>query len=147
MTPDSDPRRPGVLLSIRARATSVLNDLQAYVVHSAFLPSFALSLLYLTVLSFNGQMVAYLLSIKFSSTSIGLLRTLSTSCELSATWLAPRTMDRIGAVRAGIWFLNWQIACLALAIGMLWARIPPEFASAGFLAGVVASRVGLWGLI
>lgn len=39
-----------------------LESLPYYLHHRAFLPSFALCLLHLTVLSMSGQMVTYLLS-------------------------------------------------------------------------------------
>lgn len=117
----------------------------SYIQHPAFLPSFSLSLLYLTVLTFGGQMVTYLLSLGFTSTSIGLLRTISTIFELSSTWLAPKAMHKIGAVRCGIWFLNWQIVWVVLAVLMLWVDVPQQYAVVGLLAGTIASRVGLWG--
>lgn len=90
-------------------------------------------------------MITYLLSNNFTSLSIGLLRTVSTIFELSATWLAPKVMSHIGAVRGGIWFLNWQILCVALALTMLWLDISPTYTSVGLLIGVILSRVGLWG--
>jgi len=117
----------------------------SYIRHPAFLPSFSLSLLYLTVLTFGGQMVTYLLSLGFTSTSIGLLRTISTVFELSSTWLAPKAMHKIGAIRCGIWFLNWQIVWVVLAVLMLWVNVPQQYAVVGLLAGTIASRVGLWG--
>ncbi|KAI5204067.1 hypothetical protein AUEXF2481DRAFT_32622 [Aureobasidium subglaciale EXF-2481] len=117
----------------------------SYVQHPAFLPSFSLSLLYLTVLTFGGQMVTYLLSVGFSSISIGLLRTVSTFFELSSTWLAPKAMHKIGAIRCGIWFLNWQIVWVVITATMLWVELPPKYAVVGLLAGTIASRVGLWG--
>ena len=116
-----------------------------YVRHHAFLPSMSLSMLYLTVLSFAGQMVTYLVATGMSSERIGILRTISTLFELSATWVAPKVMDRIGAIRAGIWFLNWQIACVALAAGVLWTDLTPLWKTVCLLAGVIASRIGLWG--
>ncbi|KAH0264953.1 putative Ferriportin iron efflux transporter, partial [Aureobasidium melanogenum] len=117
----------------------------SYIQHPAFLPSFSLSLLYLTVLTFGGQMVTYLLSVGFSSISIGLLRTVSTIFELSTTWLAPKAMHKIGAIRCGIWFLNWQIIWDVIAVTMLWIEVPQKYAVLGLLAGTIASRVGLWG--
>jgi iron-regulated transporter 1 len=117
----------------------------SYIQHPAFLPSFSLSLLYLTVLTFGGQMVTYLLSVGLSPITIGLLRTISTFFELSSTWLAPKAMHKIGAIRCGIWFLNWQIVWVMLAVVMLWIDVPQDYAVIGLLAGTVASRVGLWG--
>lgn len=118
--------------------------LHFYVKHPAFLPSLSLSFLYLTVLSFGGQMVTYLLSVGFTSITIGLLRTLSTILELSATWLAPRVMNKIGPVRGGIWFLNWQLGMVALSVIMLWVD-GSTWRVVGLLTGVILSRVGLWG--
>ncbi|KAF8415642.1 Ferroporti-1 [Terfezia claveryi] len=91
-----------------------------YIQHSIFMSSLAISILYLTVLNFSGQMVAYLLSIGYTSTQIGLLRTVS-----------------VGPTRAGLWFINWQMACIAVAASFSWAW--------GFIAGVILSRTGLWG--
>ncbi|RMZ07614.1 hypothetical protein D0860_05034 [Hortaea werneckii] len=123
-----------------------LRGLPAYVKHPAFLPSFALALLYMTVLSFNGQMITYLIAIGVSSGAVGVLRGVAALFELSATWLGPILMKRIGAVRAGIWFLNWQLACVGVACLFFWlpgtSRI---ILAAGTISAVVASRLGLWG--
>lgn len=115
-----------------------------YFHHPVFLPSLALSVLYLTVLSFSGQMVSYLVSVGLSSTHIGLLRTLSTILEISATWLAPKAMNHIGPVRAGLWSINWQLSCTAAAVGVIWTVHSPMIASLGLVAGVIMSRIGLW---
>lgn len=138
---DSPVASPGVSRHARQTFRSCI----LYIQHPAFLPSFSLSLLYLTVLTFGGQQIAYLLSVGLSSISIGLLRTLSTIFELSSTWLAPKAMHKIGAIRCGIWFLNWQIVWVVIAATMLWIEVPPQYAVLGLLAGTIASRVGLWG--
>ncbi|KAL7789675.1 Ferroportin1 domain-containing protein [Trichoderma afarasin] len=59
------------------------SDFYFYLRHRAFLPSIAGAVLYLTVLSFAGQMVTYLLSIGYNSTQIGIARTLSVVFEVS----------------------------------------------------------------
>ncbi|KAG9522139.1 hypothetical protein E4T50_13919 [Aureobasidium sp. EXF-12298] len=138
---DSPVASPGVSRHARQTFRSCIS----YIQHPAFLPSFSLSLLYLTVLTFGGQQIAYLLSVGLSSISIGLLRTLSTIFELSSTWLAPKAMHEIGAIRCGIWFLNWQIVWVVIAATMLWIEVPQQYAVLGLLAGTIASRVGLWG--
>ncbi|KAI7357194.1 putative Ferriportin iron efflux transporter [Hortaea werneckii] len=131
---------------VRGMMHTWLRGLPAYVKHPAFLPSFALALLYMTVLSFNGQMITYLIAIGVSSGAVGILRGVAALFELSATWLGPILMRRIGAVRAGIWFLNWQLACVGVACLFFWIpetrRIIP---AAGTVSAVVASRLGLWG--
>ncbi|KAI6908984.1 putative Ferriportin iron efflux transporter [Hortaea werneckii] len=123
-----------------------LRGLPAYVKHQAFLPSFALALLYMTVLSFNGQMITYLIAIGVSSGAVGILRGVAALFELSATWLGPILMNRIGAVRAGIWFLNWQLACVGVACIFFWIPETSRMILApGTVSAVVASRLGLWG--
>jgi iron-regulated transporter 1 len=105
----------------------------------------ALSLLYLTVLNFAGQMVTYLVSIGYTSTQIGLIRTLSVIFEMSATWLAPIAASRAGPIRAGLWFINWQLAWVLVAVIMFLNVPSPTFAASGLAGGVILSRLGLWG--
>ncbi|KAK9792193.1 putative Ferroporti-1 [Seiridium cardinale] len=110
-----------------------IDSLPFYFHQPAFLPSFSLSLLYLTVLSFSG-----------------IARTVSTIFELSATWIAPRMMKRIGPVRGGIWSLSWQMVWLAGSISWFFsdfhgAGTNSVLAGTGLAVGVALSRVGLWG--
>ncbi|KAK4557007.1 hypothetical protein LTR86_005988 [Recurvomyces mirabilis] len=115
--------------------------------HQAFIPSLALALLYLTVLSFSGQMTTYLLSAGLSTFYIGLIRSLSVLIELSATWLAPRLMSRISPARSAMWFLNWQILWLAGTVTFFWSWDGRReiVAAWGLAVGTIMSRVGLWG--
>jgi iron-regulated transporter 1 len=126
--------------------TNILAPWKAYVQNPAFLASFALSLLYLTVLSFASQMTTYLLTLGFTSTHVSLMRLGSVMFELLATCAAPWLMNRIGAVRAGLWFINEQLLSIALAIG-LWLMYAerPMLAGAVLVAGIAFSRPGLWG--
>ena len=124
---------------------SIFDALSFYFQNPAFLPSFSLSLLYLTVLSFGGQMVTYLLSTGYTSVHIGLLRTLSVGFEISATWIGPKAIARIGPIRTGIWFINWQVTCLAGAVVLFWGMGTPMLSATGLVIGVMLSRVGLWG--
>ena len=127
------------------RAKDALSSTLTYFRHSAFLPSFSLSLLYLTVLSFNGQLITYLLAKGVKSNVIGLLRGVSALFEISATWIAPGVIQRIGPVRSGIWFINWEICCVALACLFFWLDLNPTLAAVGTISAVIASRIGLWG--
>lgn len=128
-----------------AQIRSIYNAISSYTRHPVFAPSMALCLLYLTVLSFSGQMVTYLLSVGFSSVQIGVLRTLSIAIEISATWLAPIAMNRVGPVRGGLWFINWQILCIVAALGFFWVIYKASIAALALVLGVITSRVGLWG--
>ena len=109
------------------------------------LPSFVLSLLYLTVLSFGGQMITYLISAGYNSFIIALVRTVSVVFELSSTWIAPRLMKRILPARVGMWFLGWQMLWLGAAVVFFWAEPRPIVAASGLVAGTIFSRIGLWG--
>ena len=110
----------------------------------------SLSLLYLTVLSFSGQMITFLISVGYTSIHVGIIRTLSTAVEVSATWLAPYLMTRIGAVRGGLWSLSWLMMWLAAGTSWFFAdsysSTRNALTSATVLAICVAlSRVGVWG--
>lgn len=128
-----------------AQTRSIYKTVSNYMRHPVFIPSMALCLLYFTVLSFSGQLVTYLLSVGLFSAQIGVLRTLSTAIEISATWLAPIAMNRVGPLRGGLWFISWQISCIVGAFGFFWVTHTPSVAALELVVGVIASRVGLWG--
>ena len=124
---------------------SIYTALSTYIHHPAFLPSLALSLLYLTVLSFSGQMVTYLVATGFTSTNIGFLRTAAVILEISATFIAPFLMNKVGPLRGGLWSISWQLACTIGGLCFFWAFGSSRLvATLGLVAGVVLSRIGLW---
>jgi len=128
------------------RLREMLAPWQDFARSRVFLASLALSLLYLTVLSFGATMVTYLLHSGFTSLEVSYMRIGSVAAELSGTWIAPIIMQRIGPIRSGLWFLNWQFCCVA---GAAAAYVPWDSNSrlvAGCLViGVALSRIGLWG--
>ncbi|KAE8167447.1 Ferroporti-1 [Aspergillus tamarii] len=123
-----------------------VRDFASYFRHPVFLPSFAGALLYMTVLSFAGQMVTWLLSTGYDSMQVGIARTLAVAFEVLATWIAPWLMGRIGPTRAGLWLANWQIASLVAGISIFW-MFPnlPLISASGLVGGTIMSRVGLRG--
>ena len=121
------------------------DGLRFYFHHATWMPSFAASLLYLTVLSFSGQMIAYLLFTGYSSSQIGLLRTVTVAVEISATWIAPLFMCRIGTTRSALWFITWQMTCIAVGTNCFLLGRKPDIPTTGLIVGVLMSRVGLWG--
>ncbi|ETS00227.1 iron transporter [Trichoderma reesei RUT C-30] len=122
-------------------------DFSLYFRHRTFLPSMAGAVLYLTVLSFGGQMVTYLLSSGYSSMQIGIARTFAVIFEVLSTWVAPWLMGRIGAIRAGLWLSSWQVTMLAAGVCVFWTFQPgdPFVSASGLVAGTVLSRLGLRG--
>ncbi|KAG5651945.1 hypothetical protein H0H81_006829 [Sphagnurus paluster] len=141
----SSPSQGGWWQQLSTAVSTSFQDLDTYIHHRAFMPSFAGSLLYLTVLSFSGQMVTYLLSVGWTSAHIGIARTASVAFEISATWLAPEVMSRIGPIRAGIWFVSWQMTCLGLGAAVFWNAESRGMSAGGLVCGTILSRVGLWG--
>ncbi|KAK5290618.1 hypothetical protein LTR99_011019 [Exophiala xenobiotica] len=131
---------------LRDIMTKSATDFNLYFHHRAFLPSIAGALLYLTVLSFAGQMVTYLLSAGYSATQIGIARTLSVAFEVLATWVAPWLMTKIGPVRAGFWLGSWQVIMLVAGIAVFWMFMDePTLSATGLVGGTILSRVGLRG--
>lgn len=121
-------------------------DFRFYFHHRAFLASIAGALLYLTVLSFAGQMVTYLLSTGYSAIQIGFARTLSVGFEVLATWVAPWLMGKIGPVRAALWLSSWQVTMLIAGFAVFWVFIDdPAISASGLVGGTILSRLGLRG--
>ena len=132
--------------AVSSKIYKMISPWREYTASPVFLASLALSILYLTVLSFGAQMITYLLSAGFTSLQISLVRMIGVSIELSATWAAPILMRRIGAVRSGLWFINWQLGCIVAAVAVFEIYgSTTRIAGIGLIAGVLTSRVGLWG--
>ncbi|KAI1826361.1 Ferroporti-1 [Xylaria intraflava] len=121
-------------------------DFGVFFRHRAFLPAIAGALLYLTVLSFSGQMVTYLFSAGYTATQIGAARTVSVVFEVLATWVAPWLIGRIGPVRAGLWSSSWQLTMLVAGIAVfLVFDDKPLISASGLVGGTILSRLGLRG--
>lgn len=57
-------------------------------------------------------------------------------------------MRRIGPVRSGLWFINYQLLTVALAIAFFTLSTPttsPQIPALALVAGIILSRLGLWG--
>lgn len=139
-------KRTQVWSQVRVVVSKTIIDFGTFFRHRAFLPSFAGSLLYLTVLSFAGQMVTYLLSAGYSSTQIGAARTASVMFEVLATWVAPWLIGVIGPVRAGLWLSSWQLTMLVAGTAVfLVYEENPVLSATGLVGGTILSRLGLRG--
>ncbi|OJI95974.1 hypothetical protein ASPVEDRAFT_121933 [Aspergillus versicolor CBS 583.65] len=135
-----------LLRRISQYAQGTIEPWREYVRQPVFLASFALSLLYLTVLSFGPTMVTFLLHSGFSSLQVSGMRIGAVLAEISGTWVAPFLMDRIGPIRSGLWFLNWQFCTLAAGVAAFaFASDSPQLVAVSLIVGVALSRLGLWG--
>lgn len=132
---------------VRTVASTSAKDFGLYFKHPAFLPSFAGALLYLTVLSFAGQMVTFLVSAGYSSMHVGIARSLSVAFEVLATWVAPWLMGKIGPIRSGLWLISWQMLFLGAGMVVFWAcaKDRPVISASVLVGGTILSRLGLRG--
>jgi len=131
---------------LRATASNLVSPWIAYVKSPVLLPSLALSLLYLTVLSTGVQYQAYMLSIGFSGLTVSLLRFVAVISELAATCLAPLLMHKIGRIRSGLWSINFQVVVLLIAVtAFVSTQDTSKLPGLILTAGIALSRVGLFG--
>jgi iron-regulated transporter 1 len=146
-TDDSNSWMQTILSRTTHLVRSTLADHMFFFRHPAFRASMAGAVLYLTVLSFSGQMVTYLLSTGYTSTQVGAARTVSTAFEVLATWAAPWLMGRIGPIRAGLWTNCWQLGMLGLGMSVFWRYEESQavVAATGLVIGTIFSRLGLFG--
>ena len=81
----------------------------------------------------------------FSVPLIAGLRAIAVVVGITATFLSPPLIQKIGPVRAAIWFLSWQTIFLSPVIVTMFLSIS-ERLQGGLLVGFVSiSRLGLWG--
>ncbi|KAF9078449.1 Ferroporti-1 [Rhodocollybia butyracea] len=118
-----------------------------------FFSSLAISLLYITVLSFDGIMVGYLKMLSFSDDLIAEMRGLCVITGLLGTALALPLEKRIGTERAGnwsIWSMVLSLAPVLFALCALTTQSSPGHPGIGLLGailifgGMALSRIGLW---
>jgi iron-regulated transporter 1 len=129
-----------------AFARKIGRDFSFYFHHRVFLPSISSAVLYLTVLSFGGQMITYLLSAGYTTMHVGIARTVGVVLEVSATWLTPWLIDRMGPVKAGLWMGLWQLTKLvAGSMVFFLAASEPILSVSGLVIGIILSRLGLVG--
>ncbi|PWY67212.1 iron transporter [Aspergillus heteromorphus CBS 117.55] len=149
-TQDGNNERRDTMQGLATRVSRCVRNTAApwreYLASPVFLASFALSLLYLTVLSFGTTMVTYLLHTGFTPLQVSAMRIGAVAAELSGTWAAPYIMSRIGPIRSGLWFLNWQFGCLASAVAAFaYFDGQSKVVAVSLIVGVALSRIGLWG--
>lgn len=100
-------------------------------------------------------MIVFLLSIGYSSLTVGIARTVCTIVELSATWTTPKLIGRFGNVMTGFYSITWQVLTLSLGAACFvidWdavlrtTDIGALIGAGGLVVGVIFSRLGLWGV-
>ncbi|KAG9155898.1 hypothetical protein Leryth_004142 [Lithospermum erythrorhizon] len=114
-----------------------------YLQQDVVLPGVALALLYFTVLSFGTLMTATLEWEGIPVYVIGIVRGVSATIGIAATFLYPVLQSSISTLRTGLWSIWFQWTFLLLCVASVWVQ--QKFVSDYMLMGGVAiSRLGLW---
>ncbi|KIJ27511.1 hypothetical protein M422DRAFT_190925, partial [Sphaerobolus stellatus SS14] len=120
-----------------------------------FFSSASISLLYLTVLSFDGIMVSYLKTLYFTDDFIAEMRGICVVTGLIGTAIASPLEKRVGSVRAGNWSIWSMVFSLIPVIISFYEFAPrneprnngpalPLLGALLLFGGMALSRIGLW---
>ncbi|VVB01055.1 unnamed protein product [Arabis nemorensis] len=138
------PCRTGVLKILdRISESSFVGAWRIYFSQEVVLPGVSLALLFFTVLSFGTLMTATLQWEGIPTYIIGIGRGISATVGLAATIVYPLMQSRLSTLRTGIWSFWSQWSCLLVCVGSIWVK-KDKIASYMLMAGVAASRLGLW---
>lgn len=106
--------------SVISKAFSSFRDWKEFSKMPIFASSVSISLLYLTVLSFDGTMLSWLKTKQFSDPFIAGQRAICVVTGLLGTILMPWLEKKLGLVRAGAWSICSELLCLAPAIAAFY---------------------------
>jgi iron-regulated transporter 1 len=111
VTPDPDNEAKRATKKPKDRVITLYKDWREFAQMPVFASSAAISLLYLTVLSFDGNMLAYLKSRQYSDAFLAGQRGVCVVTGLAGTVLMPWLERKVGLIRAGA----WSIVCVTLS--------------------------------
>ncbi|KAJ6632275.1 Ferroporti-1 [Mycena sp. CBHHK59/15] len=122
-----------------------LKDWQEFVRLPVFMSSLSISLLYLTVLSFEGTMLGYLKTLDFEDDFLAEMRGLCVITGLIGTIVTVPLENKLGSARAGSWSIWSMVICLLPVMASFYIFGPRNTLGAVLLFGGMAlSRIGLW---
>ncbi|KAJ7839630.1 Ferroporti-1 [Mycena leptocephala] len=122
-----------------------LKDWREFVRLPVFFSSVSISLLYLTVLSFEGTMLGYLKTLHFRDDFLAEMRGLCVITGLIGTVLTVPLENKLGSARAGSWSIWSMVVCLLPVLASFYIFGPRTTLGAVLLFGGMAlSRIGLW---
>lgn len=132
-------------------------DWKLFIRLPVFLTSVCISLLYMTVLSFDPTFIAYLKSeTLYNDAFIAGMRALGVLTGLTGTFIMPVMEKKIGLVRTGSYSLFAEIIPLVPAVVALWItgspngrfglsnKQRPSWNTGLLFSGLALSRIGLW---
>ncbi|KAL9278320.1 Solute carrier family 40 member 2 [Arabidopsis thaliana] len=130
----------------RISESSFVSAWRNYLNQEIVLPGVSLALLFFTFLldtALETLMTATLEWKGIPTYIIGIGRGISAGVGLAATVLYPLMQSRISPLRTGVWSFWSQWTCLLVCVGSIWVE-KEKIASYMLMAGVAASRLGLW---
>lgn len=101
-------RTSNLVKALPSGLRQIVDDWRSFIHVSIFPTSLAVSLLYFTVLSFDGTMISWLKTSTYSDGLIAGMRGLAVLMGLMGTVLAPWLEKRVGLVRAAGWSI-WSV--------------------------------------
>ncbi|KAI5481701.1 hypothetical protein MNV49_002927 [Pseudohyphozyma bogoriensis] len=135
---------------VKPTARQMASDWKEFVLNPIFPSSLAISLLYLTVLSFDGTMLTWLNSHSYSDSFVAGMRGICVVTGLFGTVLMPWLERRIGVVRTGSWSIISEVLSLIPVLLSFFIGAAPEgkrsvpWNAAILFTGMALSRIGLW---
>jgi len=123
-------------------------DWKAFASYPIFMSSVSISLLYLSVLSFDSTFLSYLkTTTDLSDLFFSGMRGICVTTGLLGTFLAPIMQRHLGLIRAGSWSIAAELisllpALVSFYVGATYHR--PAWNVAILFTGLALSRVGLW---
>ncbi|CAK5272245.1 unnamed protein product [Mycena citricolor] len=118
---------------------------QEFVRLPVFISSVSISLIYLTVLSFEGTMLGYLKTLDFRDDFLAEMRGLCVITGLLGTFITVPLEQKLGSARAGSWSIWSMVVCLLPVMASFYVFGPRTAVGASLLFGGMAlSRIGLW---
>lgn len=119
------------------------SGLRIYLNQPIALGGIGYALLYLNALTFGGLMTAYLVWRGMRFDSVGVWRGISSAIGLLGTVIYHLSVKVLSIESTGMWSITFQFACLSVSYASLFVK-DVYTSLAMLIAGVCASRIGLW---
>ncbi|PWN92606.1 hypothetical protein FA10DRAFT_257078 [Acaromyces ingoldii] len=147
--PSAPARAPFSVKSVRRWLAAQYHDWRTFSAMPVFISSLSISLLYMSVLSFDASFVAYLKSeTTYSDPFIAGMRGACVVAGLVGTFVSPLLTQRIGLVRTGSWSLWMELLPLTPVLAAFYCGTAspsrPWWNGLMLFGGLALSRIGLW---
>ncbi|KII95449.1 hypothetical protein PLICRDRAFT_48408 [Plicaturopsis crispa FD-325 SS-3] len=142
--------KEAMLKKCRLFVTAQANDWTEFVRSPIFPSSLAISMLYLTVLSFDGTLISYLKTHNYQDSFVAGMRGVCVVTGLLGTVIMPLMERRLGLIRAGSWAI-WSELISLIPVVLSFFLSAPRAGDRGttwnavlLFGGMAISRIWLW---